>query len=88
MGGYLFVNEHIDQHNHAIELFFKVRQTGGILKLGADPELKTQILSDIRFLNMSEIRQLRPTSVHSILSRIENLNELMELRGFYKFAQF
>ena len=84
--GFLFANEHIDHQHHAMEMFFKVRQIGGNLKLGDDPELKTQILTDIRFLSMLEIRQLRSGCVHSILSRIENLKELLELRGYYKFA--
>ena len=88
VGDFLFINEHIDSKHHAIELFFKVTKAEGNLKLGVDPELKTQILADIRFLNILEIRQLPSTSVHSVFSRIENLNELLELRGYYKFANF
>ena len=86
VGPFLFANEYTDFKHHAIELFFQVTRIKGNLKLGEDPELKTQILTDIRFLNMLEIRQLPATSVHSIFSRIENLNALLELRGYYKFA--
>lgn len=85
VGDFLFVNEHIDKIHHATELFFEVRPKGGTLKLGIDPELKTQILTDIRFFSMSEIKQLPPTSVHSIFSKIKNLRELRELRGYYNF---
>ena len=85
VNSFLFVNVHIDDRHHAVELFFNVQRIRGNLKLGSDPELKTQILTDIRFLNMSEIRRLLPTSVHSSLSRIENLNELTKLKGYYKF---
>ena len=88
VGSFLFVNEHIDSRHHAIELFFEVTKIGGNLKLGIDPELKTQILTDIRFLNMLEIRQLPTTSVHNVFSRIENINELLKLRGYYKIANF
>lgn len=86
VGPFLFANEHIDSKHHALELFFQVTRLSGDIKLGEDPELKTQILTDIRFLNMLEIRQLPATSVHSMFSRIENLNELLELQGYYKFA--
>ncbi|MCP4458208.1 MAG: NUDIX domain-containing protein [Cytophagales bacterium] len=84
VGDFLFANEHIDHRHHAVELFFDTHRIAGDLKLGHDPELKTQILTDIRFFNMSKIRELKPTSVHSILSRTENLKNLKELRGYYK----
>jgi len=85
VGNFLFLNEHIDKRHHAAELFFYVERIGGNLKLGSDPELKTQILTDIRFFNMSEIRELLPSFVHSVLSRIENVNDLKDLKGYYKF---
>jgi len=80
---FLFTNEYIDLQHHAIELFFKVTKIEGEMKLGIDPELDEQILTDIRFLSMSDIKRLPPTSVHGILSRIRNLKELIELKGYY-----
>ena len=88
VGDFIFVNEHIDDRHHAAELFFKVERISGNLKLGHDPELKTQILTDIRFFTMSEIREQAPSSVHSSLSRIENLKDLTMLKGYYKFDNF
>jgi len=80
---FLFTNEHIDHRHHAIELFFEVVREGGELKLGSDPELEEQILTDLRFLSMPDIRRLPATSVHCMLSRIRDLKELIELKGYY-----
>jgi len=84
---FLFVNEHMDNKHHAIELFFQVSRLSGEVKLGVDPEMKHQILSEIAFLSMDEIRQLPTLAVHSMFSRIAGLKDMHKLRGYYKFAQ-
>ncbi len=85
---FLFVNEHVDDRHHAIELFFEVKRVSGEVKLGQDPEVKQQILSEIAFLSWDEIRQMPPSAVHSVFSRIAHLEDMRKLRGYYKFAQF
>jgi 8-oxo-dGTP diphosphatase len=84
---FLFVNEHIDDRHHAIELFFEVERVSGEAQLGHDPEVKQQILSEIAFLSWDEIRQMPPATVHSMFSRIAHLEDMLKLRGYYKFAQ-
>ena len=85
---FLFVNEHRDEKHHAIELFFEVKKVSGTSQLGADPEIKTQILSDIGYFSIKELRQMPALGVHSILSKIDHLEDALKLRGYYKFAQF
>ena len=47
VGAFLFVNEHLDERHHAIELFFEVHRLSGAPTLGSDPESETQILTEI-----------------------------------------
>lgn len=86
VGSFLFINEHIDERHHAIELFFQVTRISGEPKLGMDPESKHQILSEIAFLSMDQLRQMGEPFVHSMFSRITRLEDMLKLRGYYKFA--
>ena len=83
---YLFANEHIDEKHHAVELFFLVKRLSGELRLGSDPELKEQILTDIHFFSDSDIRQLAKSNVHSIFTEATDLEHLVSLRGYFKFT--
>jgi len=87
VGSFLFVNEHLDDRHHAVELFFEVKRLSGEAKLGTDPESNEQILSEIAFLSMNQIRQMSPLTVHNMFSRITHLEDMLKLRGYYKFAQ-
>lgn len=87
IGSFLCINEHVDQRHHAVELFFQVKRLAGTLRLGHDPEQTEQILSDIRFFSAADIRQLPPETVHSLFTRIEHLQDMLEWSGYYKFAQ-
>jgi len=66
VGKFLIFNEFIRKGIHALELFFEVKRIEGILKLGTDPELsmEEQMLVDLKFLSIEEIRQLPDHQFH------------------------
>lgn len=84
---FLFVNEHKDSKHHAIELFFRVERVGGTVKLGIDPELDTQILSEIAFFSIEELAIIKKDALHSTFRNIQSLEDLFELTGYYKFVR-
>ncbi len=84
---FLFVNEYRDKRHHAIELFFRVEKMGGELKLGFDPEMEHQILSEIAFFTIDELKKLSGESLHSCLQNIQTMKDLFELTGYYKFVR-
>jgi 8-oxo-dGTP diphosphatase len=85
--GFLFANEHLDDIHHAIELFFEVRETGGTLILGSDPEEPHQILTEVAFMDWTQIRLLPPSTVHRMFSTVDSLESLFGLRGYLKFVK-
>ena len=52
---FLKINEFIKLPLHAIELFYEVRIVSGEVKKGFDPEMKEQIIKDIKWLNFDEV---------------------------------
>ncbi|SHN28427.1 ADP-ribose pyrophosphatase YjhB, NUDIX family [Cyclobacterium lianum] len=84
---YLFVHEFLSPPLHAIELFFEVSQTGGTLTMGTDPELgdKQQLIEDIRFLSLDEIKSIPPQQKHALFSRINSLKDVRIWKGYFNF---
>jgi len=71
----LFVNEFINSKIHAIELFYKVEKTGGILKLGHDPEMgNQQILTDLAFFNENRLINTEKHYMHNMFIGKDILN--------------
>lgn len=56
----LCVHEFIEMPYHAIEFYYECSITGGMLKLGEDPELhgQEQILLDLKFISPKEAEEL------------------------------
>ena len=54
---FLFINEHIENGLHAIELFFLVNRESGVLKTGKDPEFSEneQLITDAKFHSSAEL---------------------------------
>ena len=86
---FLFVNEYISSHLHAVELFYAVDKTGGELIKGIDPEVAAhqQIIKDARFVTFDEIRVIPTEKKHNILAHVNGALELLNLRGYFKFCQ-
>ncbi len=64
---FILFHEHLSTDLHAVELFFKVKNNGGLLRLGTDPEkaLDQQILVELKFWSLSEIQCQPATQFHA-----------------------
>jgi 8-oxo-dGTP diphosphatase len=79
---FLFACEFIKHPLHAVELFFEVKKVEGMIVTGHDPEL--QLIETVEFLSWKAITEIPGQSLHGILKRCQNLNDLRQLRGFYR----
>ena len=82
---FCFTNEYRDEQVHAIELFFRVRVIGGHLKLGRDPELKNQILTQANYLSYEQVNRLNKLNKHNAFQFCSDAAHINKLRGYYFF---
>ena len=84
IGELLFINEYIEAPLHAVELFFHVTEISGLPKIGIDPEfaLDKQIIREVRFMTMAEIKELPESHVHSIFKNCGSFGDLLLVRGY------
>ena len=68
---FLFINEHIDNNLHAIELFYKVKSEGKPT-LGYDPEVVNS-LSEMKWMTQYEVNVIPKTTKHTILNKNPSL---------------
>lgn len=82
----LFVNEYFEHPLHAIELFFRVEQIGGTLCQGSDPEMQadTQIIHDVAFVSLDEIRTSDPAIYHSLFKTYPTTEHFVVSAGFHQ----
>ena len=75
VGEFLFLNELIEDPYHAVELFYKVRQIGGEIRLGSDPEhdAHSQLLKAVAWKPVAELRKLK-VSPEKLLHQLEPLS--------------
>lgn len=88
-GDFLFVHEHLQPPLHAVELFFTVRQTGGSLQTGVDPELPPdrQLIQEVRYFSFPELKALGAERLHAILQHHNSLEELKNAKGYFNFGK-
>lgn len=85
---FMFIYEFIEDPLHAVEIFFKVRQTGGELITGKDPEMKDfQIIDHVNFLTFREVNQINSLKLHGIFEKCKSLNEFLNLKGYFKSSK-
>jgi 8-oxo-dGTP diphosphatase len=84
----LYTNEYIGGSLHAVEFFFQVKRLSGEMKTGTDPELQDdyQMIKEVTWLNIDQIRQIPNRQLHGTLRYIESLNQLTELGGILYFG--
>lgn len=89
VGRYLFVHEYLNPPLHAMEHFFEVKRINGNAKLGKDPELSNsnQILLEIAWKSIDEIKNLPNESLHQVFWRIKSLAELGMWNGYFNFEK-
>ncbi len=73
----LLVNEYFEHPLHAVELFFLVEKIGGELIKGVDPEMDEakQIITEVRFVPFSEIKETETDSFHSLFETFKNKSD-------------
>jgi hypothetical protein len=69
---------------HALELFFEVKQIGGSLHQGFDPEMGAdeQIIEEVQMMHFEEIKAYPPEEVHTLFQRCDSLDDVFQLRGY------
>lgn len=84
---FLCVHEYLKAPLHAIELFFMVRVAGGSLIKGIDPELEKsgQIIRDVQFVTMSNIKDMQPDNVHQLIRHLDDIAEIDKLNGYFRY---
>jgi 8-oxo-dGTP diphosphatase len=81
IGKLLFINEFIENSLHAIEFFFEVKLLSNEVKKGTDPEMKVQIIKEISWLTLAEIKGFFVQNSHIIFSKIDSFQELLAMNG-------
>ncbi|WP_297335300.1 NUDIX domain-containing protein [Algoriphagus sp.] len=87
IGKLLFVHEFLESPLHAIELFFEVERSVGEPHLGWDPEFtkNEQILRELKWMSLEELRSLPNASVHQIFWGINSFEDLGMWKGYFNF---
>lgn len=82
---FLFIAELVQSPLHAIEVFFKVRSTGGTLIQGVDPELNedVQIIQKVEFLSIKEFNAIPPAGIHRSFRNIRNFEDIFKIKGYH-----
>lgn len=85
---YLFLHEFLEPPLHAIELYFSVEVIGGKLEIGRDPELDgpNQLITDIRFLDVEEIQNIRQEEKHAMFWGIKSTDDVGIWKGYFNFG--
>jgi 8-oxo-dGTP diphosphatase len=83
-GEFLFVTEFIAPPLHAIEFFFKVEKSGGVLEIGKDPEITDQIIREVKFMPWQKLKNQNPKTLHGIFQKVAEPSKIMDLRGYFK----
>lgn len=79
-GPFRFACEFIQEPLHAVELFFEVNITGGVLQKGDDPE--HSIIRDVRFMSPDDLAKIPADCLHGIFRSITSPKDLKTLTGF------
>ncbi len=84
---FLFAHEFLKPPLHAIELFFEVKNTGGTLLKGTDPEMdeKEQIIENVKFIDFKDLANIDRAKIHHALWNCLTPEDLIEKKGFIKF---
>ena len=83
---FLFICELLAPPLHALELFYRVDFSKGVLAMGYDPELskQNQIIKALEFFSLEELKKIPDVGKHKILQKLNNLSDLFNKRGFFK----
>ncbi len=82
---FLFVNEFFNHPLHAVELFFRVKQTGGDLCKGFDPEMSPegQIIEAVKYFNADDLREHNGPQLHAVFRNLSAPEQVLNLKGYF-----
>jgi 8-oxo-dGTP diphosphatase len=81
-GVFRFGCEFIQSPLHAIELFYAIDRSEGIVKAGYDPEI--QLIEEVRYLSENEIKAIPKDNLHGVFHNHQTKMEIEKLSGFYR----
>lgn len=85
VGPLCFVNELVKPPFHAVECYFFVKQKGGELHLGSDPELSEddQLLKDLQWISVNKLvnKNVIPRNLKSLVQRSSSSAEWPDFYG-------
>lgn len=84
---FLCTYEYLKPPLHAVELYFEVRQTGGQLKIGIDPELPNdrQLITEIGFFDINALASIKNDEKHYLFWGIKSMNDVRLWKGYFNF---
>jgi ADP-ribose pyrophosphatase YjhB (NUDIX family) len=84
---FLCTFEYLNPPLHTIELYFVVSKNGGEMILGKDPELtdQEQLISEIAFLGVEKIAQIKKSEKHQLFWNIKSIKDVVKWKGYFKF---
>jgi hypothetical protein len=84
---FLCTFEYLNPPLHTIELYFVVSKNGGEMILGKDPELtdQEQLISEIAFLSVEKIAQIKKSEKHQLFWNIKSIKDVGKWKGYFKF---
>ena len=71
VANFITLTEFIDLPLHAVELIFAVRYVRGILEKGQEPELATDILTQVAFYSYQDLQAIHPANLHQYLHNLK-----------------
>lgn len=86
VGSLLFVTEFLNPPLHALEMFFDVTMTGGLLHTGHDPEMDPgqQQIREVSFLEFSAIDSLPEEHKHAAFKIAGQASQFRGLNGYFR----
>jgi 8-oxo-dGTP diphosphatase len=82
---FCFICEYLHEPLHSVELFFRVRATGGGISTGRDPESgDEQLIRDVQFHAFEDLENLPGESLHGAFSVGDKKAQIASFRGYFK----
>ena len=80
-----FITQYIAPPLHAIEVFFQIIEWDGIAQAGRDPESELNIIEEVNWFSISELKQLKKEELHHAFHNCNNLRDIFELSGYIPY---
>lgn len=78
---FAFVNQYLNPPLHAVELFYWVKEVGGNLSLGIEPELPEHsvLMNKLAWFSFQELSSIPQTQKHNLFNFSKSFEDLLNL---------